>query len=211
MTDESHAGDADAADRQGTGSGGIESRVFLRPIASPLTLGFLALGGATLILSGSQLGWFPLSETRYVALVLMAFGAPLQLLSSVFGFLARGEERRARDVPGFRGRGAPRPGHRCGFRSARACRRVGDGGAPLPPHRALPVEREPGLAVRRRDRGLVLLAVAYYAALALAIEEVRHKTVLPVLHVGEGKASLEGGAADQVERVEHEAGVREQL
>jgi hypothetical protein len=29
--------------------------------------------------------------------------------------------------------------------------------------------------------------------------------------VGEGKASLEGDAADQVERVEHEAGVRKQL
>src|SRR5918911_4956223 len=89
MTDEGHAADANASIRREAGPEGIESRVFLRPIASPLALGFLALGGATLVLSGSQLGWFPLSETRYVALALMAFGAPLQLLSSVFGFLAR--------------------------------------------------------------------------------------------------------------------------
>ncbi len=40
------------------------ARIFLRPIASPLALGFLALGGATLVLSGTQLGWIPLPETK---------------------------------------------------------------------------------------------------------------------------------------------------
>jgi uncharacterized protein len=59
--------------------------------------------------------------------------------------------------------------------------------------------------------GLVLLGVAFYAALALTIEDVRRKTVLPVLRVGAGKASLEGSVRDQVESIGHEAGVREQL
>jgi len=64
MTDERNTGGERAAGRHGLNPEGIESGVFLRPIASPLALGFLALGGATLVLSGSQLGWFLLSETK---------------------------------------------------------------------------------------------------------------------------------------------------
>jgi succinate-acetate transporter protein len=239
VTDDRHAGDADAEARQETGSGGIESRVFLRPIASPLTLGFLALGGATLVLSGSQLGWFPLSETGYVALALMAFGAPLQLLSSVFGFLAR-------DPAAATGMGilaavwltvglvklnsAPAAtsvvlGVFLVFAAAALLvPAIGAAFGKLVPAIVLltaalrffltglyQLSANPGLQYAAGIAGLVLLAVAYYAALALAIEDVRRKTVLPVLRVGQGKASLEGGAADQVGRVEHEAGVREQL
>ena len=89
MTDGQSIGEAKAAIRYGTESEGIATRIFLRPIASPLSLGFLALGGATLVLSGSQLGWFLPQESSYVALALMTFGAALQLLSSIFGFLAR--------------------------------------------------------------------------------------------------------------------------
>lgn len=60
----------------------VMTRIFLRPIATPLALGFLALGGATLLLSGLQLGWFsPQQESMYVALALISFGFPLQLCS----------------------------------------------------------------------------------------------------------------------------------
>jgi succinate-acetate transporter protein len=59
--------------------------------------------------------------------------------------------------------------------------------------------------------GLILLGIAFYAALALAIEDVRRKTVLPLLRVGAGKKAVEGSAEDQSEGVGHEAGVREQL
>ena len=64
-------------------------RVILRPIGNPLPLGFLALAGATLLVSGLQLGWLEPSEGRQVALVLIAFVFPLQLVTSVFGFLGR--------------------------------------------------------------------------------------------------------------------------
>jgi hypothetical protein len=33
------------------------TRITLRPIANPLPVGFLALAGGTLLLSGLQLGW----------------------------------------------------------------------------------------------------------------------------------------------------------
>jgi uncharacterized protein len=59
--------------------------------------------------------------------------------------------------------------------------------------------------------GLVLLGVAFYAALALTIEDVRRKTVLPVLRVGAGKTAMKGSVEDQNERIGNEAGVREQL
>jgi succinate-acetate transporter protein len=65
------------------------ARVVLRPIANPLPLGFLALAAATLVLAALQLRWLPASQGTQVALILLAFVFPLQLVSSVFGYLAR--------------------------------------------------------------------------------------------------------------------------
>jgi succinate-acetate transporter protein len=64
-------------------------RVFLRPIGNPLPLGFLALSAATMLVSGLQLGWLEASQGTDVAFVLIAFVFPLQLVASVFGYLAR--------------------------------------------------------------------------------------------------------------------------
>jgi hypothetical protein len=64
------------------------ARVMLRPIGNPLPLGFLALAAGTLLVAGLQLGWLAPSEGHDVALILIAFVAPLQLLASVFGYLA---------------------------------------------------------------------------------------------------------------------------
>src|SRR5437763_7016937 len=65
------------------------TQVVLRPLANPLPLGFLALAVATLLLSGVQLQWLPASDAATVAVVLLLFVAPLQLLASILGFLAR--------------------------------------------------------------------------------------------------------------------------
>ena len=64
-------------------------RIFLRPIGNALPLGFLALAGATLLVSGLQLAWLDPSQGKDVALVLVAFVFPLQLTTSVFGYLGR--------------------------------------------------------------------------------------------------------------------------
>jgi succinate-acetate transporter protein len=66
-----------------------EARIFLRPLANPLPLGFLALAGATLLVAGLQLEWLAPADGQDVALILIAFVFPLQLLASVLGFLAR--------------------------------------------------------------------------------------------------------------------------
>lgn len=65
------------------------ARVFLRPLGNPAPLAFFALAAGTLTLSGMQLGWIPATEGKDVALVLIAFVFPLQLVAAVFAFLAR--------------------------------------------------------------------------------------------------------------------------
>ncbi|GAA1520475.1 hypothetical protein [Kribbella lupini] len=67
----------------------VEPRVVVRPLATPLPLGFLALCIATLSFSAVQLHWIPASQGHTVALAAVALTAPLQLLVCVIGFLAR--------------------------------------------------------------------------------------------------------------------------
>jgi succinate-acetate transporter protein len=64
------------------------TRIVLRPLASPLPLGFLGLAGATFVLAGLQLGWVEPREGHQVALIVIAFTVPLQFAASVWGFLA---------------------------------------------------------------------------------------------------------------------------
>src|SRR5690606_25015569 len=65
------------------------ARLVLRPLANPLPLGFTALAGGTFVVSGLQLGWVDAGEGSHVALILLAFVFPLQLVVSILGFLAR--------------------------------------------------------------------------------------------------------------------------
>lgn len=65
------------------------TRLVLRPVASPAALGFLALGGASLVLSGLELGWYNPAESTVVGLVVLLFAFPAQLVASIFGFLRR--------------------------------------------------------------------------------------------------------------------------
>jgi uncharacterized protein len=68
---------------------GAAARVFLRPIATPLPMGFLALALATAVFGTVQLGWIPTTQVHVAALTALVLTAPLQLLASVFGYLAR--------------------------------------------------------------------------------------------------------------------------
>jgi uncharacterized protein len=76
----------------GRAAGGDPPRtaIVLRPLANPLPLGFLGLAAATLLVSALQLGWLdPELDGQAVALILIAFVFPLQLLTSIFGYLTR--------------------------------------------------------------------------------------------------------------------------
>jgi succinate-acetate transporter protein len=65
------------------------TRIFLRPVANPFALGFVALAAATVIASGTELGWIPGSQRHEAAVLIIAFAPGLQLLASWLGFLAR--------------------------------------------------------------------------------------------------------------------------
>ena len=216
-----------------------ETRIVLRPIGNPLPLGFLALAAGTLLVSGLQLGWLQEEEGREVALILIAFVAPLQLVSSVFGYLGR-------DVVAGTAMGVLAGT----WLSIGLIRLTGQPGATsdplgmllllasvamlLPAAGAATGKLVPALVLTTtsvrfaltglaeitavsgpKDAagivGLVLCVLAIYAAAAMLIEDARGRTLLPLGRHGEGAAAMQRPLPDQVRGLEHEAGVRAQL
>ena len=214
------------------------TRIVLRPIGNPLPLGFLALAVATLSFSALQLGWVPPQQGRVVALSALLLTAPLQLLACVFGFLARdpvagtgmGVLAGTWALTGYATLTSP-----AGSTSkALGVALLAAGAAMLVPASAAAVKPVAaavmGLAAVRFAvtgvyehsasptwktvagiTGLVLAAVAYYAALGFELEDAKRRTVLPLLRKGPARTALHGDVADQLDGVAHEAGVREQL
>ena len=215
------------------------ARIVLRPLGNPLPLGFLALAGGTLLMSGLQLGWLRPADGADVALILIAFVFPLQLLASVLGYLAR-------DVVAGTGMGIL-AGTWLSIGVVQLTSPSGStsdalglflllaGTAMLVPAAAavsgklVPAALLATTAVRFSTTGiyqlsasgtwedlaglvgLVLCALALYTALAMALEDARRAPILPLGRTGSGGESLGGDFAQQVERIEREAGVREQL
>ncbi|WP_028048256.1 hypothetical protein [Cellulomonas sp. URHD0024] len=213
-------------------------RVVLRPVGSPLPLGFLGLFVATTGFSAVQLGWVPADQAAVIAAGVLVFTVPVQLLASAIGFLAR-------DPVAGTGMGV----------LAGTWAAVG-----ITTLRAQPATHSPGLgvllvsaaaamlvpalsasgklvaaavmalsAVRFACTGIVqltgsadwtrvagwtgvaLAALALYAALAFELEDVHERSVLPVLRRGAGAAAMNGGVERQLDGIRHEAGVRLQL
>jgi succinate-acetate transporter protein len=215
------------------------ARIVLRPIGNPLPLGFLALAAATVLVSGLQLGWLATDQGRDVALILIAFVFPLQFLTSVFGYLGRdvvagtgmGVLAGSWVSVGLVTLTSP-PGSTS---DALGLFLLVAGTAMLVPAAAASTGKLAAFAVLAMTAlrfaltglyeltasdawetaagivGLVLCALALYAALAMALEDARRATLLPLGRRGAGRAALGGGLEDQLDSIELEAGVREQL
>ena len=215
------------------------SRVTLRPIASPLTLAFLALAVGTFILAGLQLSWVPQAQSPDIGLALIVFVFPLQAASSVFGFLAR-------DSIAGTGTGllsgtwlsigvitfTSRPGHTSGalglllIGAAAALLVPATVGAATKPLASLVIT---GVALRffltaayelssaaswkyaAATEGLLLAVLALYAGLAFELEDSRLHTVLPTFRRGTGRRAIAGSVRDELAGLHREAGVRKQL
>lgn len=215
------------------------TRIVLRPIATPFPLGFLALGVATLLVAGLELGWFAPSRGAMVAVGLIGFTFPLQLLATVFGFLGRDTVA----ATGFAVQSATwlvvglshllsPPGSTdpvlgvflvaaagavvicvIGASTGKvvpavvlattALRFAATGVYELTSSTA--VEHVAGII------GLVLATEVVYAAVALELENLQRRTVLPLGRRGAGREAMTEDLAHQTRDVEHEAGVREQL
>ena len=59
--------------------------------------------------------------------------------------------------------------------------------------------------------GLILGGLAIYAAAAVGLEDAAKRTVLPVGRHGKGAEAAAGHFRDQIARIVHEPGVRQQL
>jgi succinate-acetate transporter protein len=66
-----------------------EVRIVVRPYATSLALGFFAFGIGMLLLGGVSNGWLDPSDRHTVGLLLAAFVFPLELVATIFAFLAR--------------------------------------------------------------------------------------------------------------------------
>jgi uncharacterized protein len=219
-------------------AGSVPARVVLRPVATPLPLGFLALGVATFSFAALQLRWIPASEGHTVALGVLVLTAPLQLLAAVMGFLGR-------DPVAATGMGilAGTWGAACLATLTSPPDSVSDGlgvlllcaaACLLVPGAAAHTKLVPaavillsatrfavtGIAELDGGRGwmqaagwvgVALAVLSLYAALALELEGSESRTVLPLGRRGAGARAVDGDLASQVAGVEHEPGVRRQL
>ena len=65
------------------------TRIMLRPVGSGLPLGFFSFAVGMLLLACQAIGWIPVGEQRDVAMILMAFVFPLELVACIFAFDAQ--------------------------------------------------------------------------------------------------------------------------
>lgn len=216
----------------------VPAQVFLRPIGNPLPLGFVGLAVATAVLSSFNLGWIPTSQQHQVAIVLIAFPFPLQLVATILLFLAR-------DAPAGAGNGVlsvtwlvlglllltSHPGSLSPtlsiflFASAAALlpsactaslSKLVPGlvftGSALKYVLTGLYERFGGVTWEHATgwEGIVLAALAIYAALASDLAAMLHRSILPLGRHGGGLQAVDESVADQEPELEREPGVRSQ-
>jgi succinate-acetate transporter protein len=215
------------------------TRVVLRPIGSPLPLGLLALMCAGSLLSLDQLGTFPADEQQTIALVLLGFVVPLMLVATVFSFLARdtvagtalGLFAGAWLASGLNFLSAT-PGETskvlgvfylalaasfaviivgASFGKAGPAVVVVFGVARFTLAGIYELTNSVGVEHAAAIVGFGLAAAALYSALATEIEDVQGEVKLPMGRRASAREALTGPFDAQLEKLEREAGVRNQL
>lgn len=211
----------------------------VRPLANPLSLGFLGLTFATVISSSLELGWVPSSEGHTLALGILAFTVTVQLIACVFGFLTR-DMVAASGMGVLAGTwaavslamltsppGSARPASGMFFsvgavailmpavaaaeaKGLAAAVNVGTA-ARWGLSAVYQFSAAPGWKEASGVFGVVLGVLALYASLAFELEDQNRRTILPTLRRRQGLAAMTGGLDVQMEHAPHEAGVRKQL
>jgi len=214
-------------------------RIVTRPIGSPLPLGFFAFGVGTLLLTGLQLGWVPMEGTRTIAVMLVAFVGPLEVLAGIIAYLAR--DAGSATALGILGAAWIGTGSALlATTPAQTSAALGfflliiagvlvlllipaiPGKAYLAVVLALAVVRfaltgvyEMDMASWAREAsgwlGVPLAAASAYGGLALLLEDAQKQTILPFARRGAAERAIEGGPEEQIAHIETEAGVRNQL
>ncbi len=212
--------------------------IMLRPLASPLPIGFFAFAIGSVLFSALELGWINHAQGPELAVIMVVFVAPIELLASVLAFWAR--DNGGATALGLFGMtwgtvGAielTSPTARSPMLGAfLLCM-----GAVILAFGITSAFGKPVLSVLsciscarfvvtgiyqihgglRWEHasgwiGLPMSAAAFYLALALMIEDTQRQTILPLGRRGAARSALESHLSDQVEAIEREAGVRRQL
>jgi uncharacterized protein len=214
------------------------TRIVLRPIATPLPLGFLALAVATTAFASVQLGWIPQSQGHTVALDVLALTVPMQLLAAFIGFVAR-DPVAATGMGILSGTwgaaclatitsapGAVSSGLGVILLSSAACLLVPAAAARSKAVPALVILTSAvrfavtGIAEINGGRGwmhaagwigIAVAVLSGYAALALELEGSVGRTVLPLGRTGSARVAVDGTLSDQLGDLANEPGVRQQL
>jgi succinate-acetate transporter protein len=213
-------------------------QIVLRPIANPLPLGFLALVVATTVISAAQLHWLPAAAQTQTALVLLAAVFPLQLLASILGFLGRdvvaatgmgvlaGTWLAVGLVTLSNGSAPTSPTLGVLLIASTAAMAVAAAGATgklvamavlattsirFGATAGYELAGTTAWRVTAGVIGLVLAAVALYAALAFLLEDAYGHSALPLLRRGQGQAARTADPEHHLAAALDQPGVREQL
>lgn len=212
--------------------------IALRPLATPLPVGFLALCVATFSFSALQLGWVPESQGSTIALSVLLFSAPLQLVASIMGFLGR-DPVAATGMGLLAGTWAAASASTLTAPPGAASAGLGvillaAAAALLVPAVAGHAKGVAALVMLLSSLrfavtgvaelsgtsfwltgagwvGLALAALSLYAALAFELEGTEHHDVLPTGRRGEAKRAVDLDRHGDAEEVRSEPGAREQL
>lgn len=215
----------------------LPTRVFLRPIGSPLTIGLSGLAIASLVASGLALRWISVTQGHKVGLMLITVPFILQLVACVLAYLAR---------DGATGAGmgvlsvtwlaeglvhlTSAPGSHSGalglmLLSAGAMICLSASAAsvtkPLPGtifvlvglrFLVLGIYELSGVTTWQHAAGIIGLVVcglAGYGVIAFELEDQQHRAVLPTFRRGRGRLAVQEDPRERVGEVSDEAGVRQ--
>ncbi len=214
------------------------TRIVLRPIGSPLPLGFFSFGIGMLLLACASIDWIPVAEQKDVGVTLIAFVFPLELIATIVAFFARDTLGATTlglfttswltfgvlDLTSPPGKTSVTLGiYLFGFSTAALLLALMSTlGKPF-------FSVLLGVAVTRMvlvgyheiggslewqkvagGFGIALTALAMYGAAALSLEDARQRELLPLFRRGGADRAFQGFEA-QLERLEAEPGVRQQL
>lgn len=214
-------------------------QISLRPYASSIPLAAFAFGVGNVLYSAYLLHWIPAAEAHSVAVILLAFVAPLELVPSLMAFLTRdaggatafGIFGAAWVVQGLALVGGPPPAvnHSAGvfLLCLAVClvilAVVTFRGKPLlgvvlclaivrtAGAAASALKGTPWLGAATAYSGLLLAVLAFYCGAAFLEEDVTGRLSPLTFRTGAARAAMEGSLGDQLEAIEREAGVRKQL
>ena len=217
----------------------IPVQIVLRPYASSIPLASFAFGVGNVLYSAFLLHWIPAAEAHLVALMLLAFVAPLELGPSLMAFLARDSGGAtafaifgaAWVVQGLALLGGPPPPTSPASGIFLLCLALCLVMLAIVTFRGKPllgavlvvaILRTVAAAVSNLTGhpwlnpatgwcGLLLALLAFYSGVAFLEEDVTQRLSPLTFRTGEARAAMEGELKDQISTIENEAGVRKQL